>query len=53
MINEIGWDKSGNVYRGEIDKDEEACGYGKINCKLGNYEGSWYNDEPHGICEYL
>ena len=40
-------------YEGELDQNDNFCGYGKISTldTLGicSYEGTWLNNEKHGI----
>ena len=32
-------------YKGEVDKDGKACGYGKAE----KYKGFWFSNKPHGL----
>ena len=46
---------------GEVDQEDELCGYGTGFIKISaiqfgidrlNTEGTFFNNKPHGICEY-
>ena len=55
-------------YTGEVDQDGKACGYGSAYNQVDSdwevegeecpypqetYEGTLFNDKPHGICKSL
>ena len=36
-------------YKGEVDKDGKACGYGKLKVMHFEYEGTWFANKEHGL----
>ena len=42
-------------YSGELNAEGQACGFG-VGIRKNNpdhkWEGTWYNNMKHGICEY-
>ena len=45
-----------HTYTGEVDQDNKLCGYGtasKEDCSYARYEGTFFNNDNHGISNYL
>ena len=38
------------IYKGEVDSEGKACGYGIAKWdNMQKIVGTWYDDKPHGI----
>ena len=38
-------------YTGELNEENKCCGRGKASGPLLDYEGTFFDDNPHGVCE--